>query len=175
MAWHEGIFELIDMRTFSNLWFWIALAVLWSSTSHFVLGVPWDLVQRAARKRGQAMADMNDITRVNVNRILFYAEVSGVWLAAITCFALTMLAILGFIYRIELCQALFLMGFPISIVGILSIKAAYRIRDNNLMDDPLINQLRWYRFLFQAIAMVAIFVTSMWGMFQLFTVSVLNS
>ena len=25
----DTIFEVIDMRSFSNLWFWIALAVVW--------------------------------------------------------------------------------------------------------------------------------------------------
>ncbi len=44
------IFDLIDMRSFSNLWYWIALAVTWSSTSHWVLGVPFDMVLRARRK-----------------------------------------------------------------------------------------------------------------------------
>ena len=45
----RNVFELIDMRSFSNLWFWIALAVLWSSVSHWVLGVPWDMVMRARK------------------------------------------------------------------------------------------------------------------------------
>ncbi|MEC7258626.1 MAG: component of SufBCD complex, partial [Pseudomonadota bacterium] len=49
MDWYSSIFELIDMRSFSNLWFWIALAVTWSTTSHWVLGVPFDMVNRARR------------------------------------------------------------------------------------------------------------------------------
>ena len=48
--------EIIDLRSFSNLWFWIALAVMWSSTSHWVLGIPHDMIQRAKREGGQAMA-----------------------------------------------------------------------------------------------------------------------
>jgi hypothetical protein len=47
------VFEVIDMRSFSNLWYWIALAVLWSSTSHWVLGVPFDMIQRARRRAGR--------------------------------------------------------------------------------------------------------------------------
>ena len=49
MNWYELLNEMIDMRSFSNLWFWIALAVMWSTTSHWVLGVPFDMVIRAAR------------------------------------------------------------------------------------------------------------------------------
>ncbi len=29
MDWYATVFELIDMRSFSNLWYWIALAVVW--------------------------------------------------------------------------------------------------------------------------------------------------
>ncbi|MCU0909379.1 MAG: component of SufBCD complex, partial [Rhodobacteraceae bacterium] len=31
MDWYLTVFEVIDMRSFSNLWYWIGLAVLWSS------------------------------------------------------------------------------------------------------------------------------------------------
>ncbi|MEM9756043.1 MAG: component of SufBCD complex, partial [Pseudomonadota bacterium] len=32
--------DVIDLRSFSNLWYWIVLAVFWSSASHWGLGVP---------------------------------------------------------------------------------------------------------------------------------------
>jgi hypothetical protein len=68
---HETIFELIDMRSFSNLWFWIALAVVWSTASHWVLGVPYDMVLRARRVDGLAEVDLEDMVRININRILY--------------------------------------------------------------------------------------------------------
>ena len=81
MNWYDSVFEVIDMRSFSNLWYWIGLAVLWSSVSHWVLGVPHDMILRARReKEGQAMDDLHDLVRVNVNRILFIAEVD-LWVA----------------------------------------------------------------------------------------------
>ena len=49
MDWYDTVFEVIDMRSFSNLWYWIGLAVLWSSVSHWVLGVPYDSILRAKR------------------------------------------------------------------------------------------------------------------------------
>ena len=57
----DTLVELIDMRSFSNLWFWIALAVVWSSASHWILGVPIDLVYRAGRIGGQAERDLEDL------------------------------------------------------------------------------------------------------------------
>ena len=46
MDFYASVSEVIDLRSFSNLWFWIALAVMWSTVSHWVMGVPWDMVQR---------------------------------------------------------------------------------------------------------------------------------
>jgi len=175
LQWHQSVFELIDMRSFSNLWFWIALAVLWSTTSHWVLGVPYDLIQRAGRKGGQAMEDLHDLTRVNVNRILFIAGQSGTVLMVFVPFVVTVLGLLGFFYRVEFCQALFLMALPLSIVAALSWRTAYRIQTHGFQDETLIKTLRRHRMAVQAVAMLAIFSTGMWGMYQLLSVGVMHS
>mgnify|MGYP007079516823 CR=1 FL=1 len=174
MNWHQTIFELIDMRSFSNLWFWIALAVLWSTTSHWVLGVPFDLVQRARRDGGQAEIDLEDLVRINVNRLLNLAQVSGLWVLGFVCFFLTGLALTGFFYRLEIAQALFLLGFPMSIVGVMSISTAHRIEREALKGEDLRRRLGRHRFFTQVIGMISIFVTAMWGMFQNLTLGPLG-
>ena len=121
MDWYQTLFEMIDMRSFSNLWFWIALAVMWSTASHWVLGVPFDMVLRARRYGGEAEADLEDIVRINVNRMLYISQVSGLWLLGLGFFALTSLVLLGFVYGIEFAQALLLLGLPMSLVGLLSL------------------------------------------------------
>jgi len=108
------IFELIDMRSFSNLWFWIALPVMWSSASHWVLGVPFDMVMRARKHGGQAEIDLEDIVRINVNRLLYIGQVSGLWLMGFGCFLMTGLGLLGFVYPMELAQAWWLVVFSLS-------------------------------------------------------------
>jgi len=80
LDWYQTVFELIDMRSFSNLWYWIALAVVWSTTSHYVLGVPYDMITRAKRSGGEAEADLHDLVRVNVNRLLYIAGAAGLWI-----------------------------------------------------------------------------------------------
>ena len=124
MDWYQTLFEMIDMRSFSNLWFWIALAVMWSTASHWVLGVPFDMVLRARRYGGEAQADLEDIVRINVNRLLYISQVSGLWLLGLGFFVLTSLVLLGFVYAIEFAQALLLLGFPMSLVGLLSLSTA---------------------------------------------------
>lgn len=166
MDWHETIFELIDMRSFSNLWFWIALAVVWSTASHWVLGVPFDMVARAKRYGGQASDDLDDLIRINTNRLLFIGHVSGLWLLGLTCFMLTGLALLGFVYDVEFAQAAFLLGFPMSGVGALNLSTARLIQAEEAQGALLWKRLSRHRTYVQAIGMVSIFVTALWGMYQ---------
>jgi len=163
----DNVFELIDLRSFSNLWFWIALAVTWSTASHWVLGVPWDMAMRARRGHGEtAMADFEDMVRINTDRLLYVAGQSGTLLAGLVAFVLTSLAILGFFYGNEFSQALFLLGFPLTGVGLLSLRTAHQIRAEAPQGDALITRLSRHRLAVQVIGMVSIFVTAMWGMYQ---------
>jgi hypothetical protein len=113
---------------------------------------------------GEAEEDLRDMVRVNVNRLLHIAEASGLWLLALACFALTTLAIVGFVYGIEFAQALFLLAFPLSIVFALSLRTAHRIRAAD--GEGLHRVLVRHRLSVQGIGVVSIFVTAMWGMWQ---------
>ncbi len=163
---HQTVFELIDMRSFSNLWYWIALAVVWSSASHYVLGVPWDLAMRARRKGGDALSDFESMVRINVNRILYISEVSGLLITGFAFFVMTTLALLAFVYANEFAQAVFLLAFPVSIVGLLSVYTARAIDRRALTGHDLYRRLHLHRIATQAIGMVAIFVTALFGMLQ---------
>ncbi len=174
MDWYESVFELIDMRSFSNLWFWIALAVLWSSVSHWVLGVPWDMVLRARKEQdGEAVDDLMDLVRINVNRILYITQASGLLTVGFISFALTAMFTLGFFYHNEFAQALFLLGFPTAMVALLSVSTAQKIRKLEPEGEVLFKRLSLHRVFTQIIGMVSIFVTAIWGMLQNMTASVL--
>jgi hypothetical protein len=164
--WTQTLFEVIDFRSFSNLWFWIVLAVVWSSASHWVLGVPFDLIIRARRHGGQALTDLEDMVRVNVNRLLYIAEMSGLWLAGLVTFILTLLFILAVWYRVEFAQAVILLVTPMTIVGAMSLVTAYRIRTEGPHGEALFQALVRHRLRTQIVGMVAIFVTAMFGMYQ---------
>jgi hypothetical protein len=166
LEWYHIVFELIDMRSFSNLWYWIALAVLWSSASHWVIGVPFDMVSRARRHGGQAEADLDTLAAVNARRLLYIADVAGLWLVAAGAFVLTALAILGFGYGVEFAQAVVLMALPMTIVFALSVRTARRITALQEGGAALRRRLAWHRLAIQGIGMVAILVTAMFGMYQ---------
>ena len=160
----KTLLEVIDMRSFSNIWYWIVLAVVWSTSSHWVLGVPYDVIVRARRHGGQAYQDLEDLVRVNVTRILYIARVSGLWLLAFVMFLLTVLATLAFWYNIEFAQSVVLIAVPLTGVGLLSVGTATRIRQEEPEGPLLFKRLVRHRFWTQVIGMLSIFVTAMFGM-----------
>lgn len=175
MDFYSNIFELIDMRSFSNLWFWISLAVLWSTASHWVLGVPYDMVTRARRSGGQAEQDLEDLVRINTNRLLFISQVSGLWILGLGCFLLTGLALTGFVYGLEISQALFLLGFPMAIVGLLSVSTARLIHLEQAAGEQLWKRLGRHRLYVQITGVISIFITALWGMYQNLSIGPLTS
>ncbi len=166
LDFYTSVFELIDMRSFSNLWFWIALAIMWSTASHWVLGVPFDMVLRARRHGGQTEQDLEDLVRINTNRMLMIARVSGLWLLMLGCFVLTLLGLTGFLYGLEIAQALFLLGLPMSLVGLLSLSTARLIQQEDASGEHLRKRLSRHRLYVQMIGVASIFVTALWGMYQ---------
>ncbi|KQB17171.1 component of SufBCD complex [Rhodobacter capsulatus] len=165
----QTIFDLIDMRSFSNLWYWIALAVTWSTASHYVLGVPFDLILRARRRGGPVAEDMLMLTAVNVRRLLSIGREAGVMLTLVTSFLLSLILGLGFVFRIEFAQAVALILVPLSGVGLLSLRTAARL-EPVLAEAPEVEVvariLLRHRVSVQAIGMGSICFTALWGMFQ---------
>lgn len=138
---------------------------MWSSVSHWILGVPNDLIQRARRTGGEAEADLENLVRINCNRLVFISNVTGLWLLFFVCFALTGLGVLGFVYWVEFAQAIFLLAFPLSLVGMLSISSARLYQLEQSSGEALYKLLNRHRLYTQVIGMFAIFVTALWGMF----------
>lgn len=174
MNWFDSVFLMIDMRSFSSLWYWIGIAVIWSSASHWVLGIPFDVVQRARRSGGQAQDDLETLVRINTGRILYIAQISGLWIMGFSFFLLTVLALLGFLYRIEFAQAVFLILAPMCVVGAMSLRTARRIAAEGDKGPGLYRRLMFHRVAVQAVGVVSIFVTSMWGMWHNMHVNVLG-
>lgn len=169
-----AIFDLIDMRSFSNLWFWIALAVMWSTVSHWVIGVPFDMITRARRHEGQAQVDLEDLVRINTGRLLYIGQMAGLWLLGLACFIHSSLIILGFIYWMEFAQAVFLLLFPMTLVWLLSLNTARLIVDLELAGEDLRKRLTRHRLYVQMLGVVSIFITAMFGMYMNFTHSILG-
>lgn len=166
LDFYKIVLELIDLRSFSNLWYWIMLGVMWSSASHWVLGVPFDMIQRAHRHGGQAAADLETMVRINADRLLHVMRTSGSWLTGLGSFLLTVLAVLGFGYRIEFAQAVLFLVAPLTVLMLMSVRQAGLIEAGAGSGEALYTRLRRHRMGTQVLGMVSIFITSLWGMWQ---------
>lgn len=164
MDFFDLVTEVIDLRSFSNLWYWIVLAILWSSMSAWTIGVPYHLVTRTRRGDAQAEVDMLVLTRMNAERNILYAETSGAWAMGFSTFILTGLFITGWVYSVEFCQAVFLLLCPSMIVVGLGVWTSQRLKDDDYQHVPQI--LRQHRTMVQMLGVVFIFITAFWGMYQ---------
>lgn len=171
---YQTVLEVIDLRSFSNLWYWIALAVLWSSASHWLLGVPFDMIQRARRQGGQAEADVEAMVAINMRRILNITRTAAVPMFAVAGFLLTVLAMMAFWFGVEFAQAVFFLFAPMVLVGWLSVHTAVKIEGGEGSGPALYRRLMIYRRLVQVVGMVSIFITSLFGMYQNLNISILN-
>jgi hypothetical protein len=166
--------DVIDLRSFSNLWYWIALATLWSSVSHWVLGVPHDMIQRARREGGQAQTDVEDLARININRLLNVVETGGWVLPGTAAFWLSVFLVLGFWYDVEFAQALVLLIGPLLLVVWVSIRSSRKIMAEGGTGDALFRRLTIHRRVVQVIGVLSITVTAFYGTWQNLSVSILN-
>ena len=139
---------------------------MWSTASHWVMGVPFDMIVRAKKYEGQAELDLQDIVRVNVNRLLYIGHVSGLWMLGFGCFVLSALALLGFVYEVEFAQAVFLLALPMAILFGLSLRTAHAIAFANPQGEVLRAKLLRHRLYTQFLGVLSIFTTALWGMYQ---------
>jgi hypothetical protein len=164
--------EVIDLRSFSNLWYWIVLAILWSSLSHWTLGVPYHIVTRARRGDERASHDMRALAEINGARILAVTDQSAPVLLGFAVFVATGLAVTGWLYRVEFLQALFLLIFPAMLVGAITVLTARKLRRTGYED--VARDLRLHRIYVQMLGVVFIFLTAFWGMYTNVTVGPLG-
>lgn len=174
MNFYQILTEVIDLRSFSNLWYWIGLAVLWSSLSRVLLGAPYDMVRRARKQGGQMQQDVEAIVAIIVRRWLSLARAAAVPLLFIISVVLTMLFLLAFWFWIEFAQAVFFLLAPMVPVGWLTLHTALKVETGESRGEALFRRLLIHRRAVQMIGMVTIFVTALFGMWQNFSISVLH-
>lgn len=166
MGLFDTVLDVIDARSFSSIWYWLVVATAWSVASHRVVGVPWDVIARAERLRGEAEDDLHAVLRIHVLRLLRAVDAAGLWMLGLGTAALTSLALLGFLYWVEMAQALFLLALPMGVVALMTVGAARDLAAGRAPEERLYVRLRRHRLGVQAIGAASIFVTALWGMYQ---------
>lgn len=130
----DGLLPLLDTRSFASLWYWLALAIVWSVSTRGVLGVPPDVIARArTRAAAEGQSDpapealvLLDWLSLTVPRMRLSGR-EGAGLLGVAMFGLTVLALLGFRYGFELPQALSLLLMPLALLALVRLRLARRM------------------------------------------------
>lgn len=147
--------EFIDLKSFWSVWYWIFSVVTWSMLSHWTLGVPFDMLIRAERKGGVFAEHCDALIEINMARLIYYFDLGGVYMAGFVGFILSALATLGFMLRVEIFLAIFVLAFPTMIITAFGVRFAYIARDAGWQGAQLRQKLRWRRTWNQVIGMIA--------------------
>ena len=124
------------------------------------------MIHRARREGGQAEVDLEDLARINTNRLLHVVDRGLYAVIGMAAFWLTFLGVLGFYYDVEFAQAIFLLMAPMSVVVWRSVLVSRRIAGGDNQGEALYGQLIWHRRVTQSIGMLAVTLTALYGTWQ---------
>ncbi len=167
----EGFYEeVIGSRSFASVWYWIVFALVWTRTTHWTLGVPYEDARLGRRLGGQHQTDFETLIEINVRKTLAVFDNHNVIYTAFAAFFLATIFVLGFYFGIQFMQAGFLLIFPLALVGIFSIRLAHHLEQSPLHGPDLYRAYVMHRRIKQMVGAVAIMFSAFWGVSQtLFT------
>ncbi|MEM8539004.1 MAG: component of SufBCD complex [Pseudomonadota bacterium] len=165
MDFTQAIVQFIELRTFSNVWYWLVVAVTWAMASHWLIGVPFDMLFRARRAQGPAMDDLHVIVELQVRRITYFDDLVGPFVIAFGAFFVSGVGMLGFFYGIEIAQGAFVLLAPLSFIGLINLRLAQKLRAAPLVGPDLVRHLFKVRLWTQMIGALALFFTAIYGMY----------
>lgn len=180
MLQFDGFIGLLDSRSFGTIWYWLVFAWFWWRTGLHVIGVPFDVVAKAHRAFTTKSEDRQEILilldwlSLTVSRWQIGSGLGAIFLG-ICCFVLTSLGFLGFLYDLEMAQALILLLLPLAVVLWLRLRLARKllwlIQDAQSAARPAIDvggeaarKMVWHRRIVSLIAIIAAMLAGAWGM-----------
>ena len=158
--------EVIGSRSFASVWYWIVFALIWTRTTHWTLGVPYEDARMAQRLGGQHQIDFETMIDINTRKTVAMFAEYNVIMTALATFLLATIFMLGFYFNIQFMQAGFLLLFPLSVIGVMSVRFAFRLAGDPLTGKPLFKAYVFHRRLKQIIGGVAILIATFWGVSQ---------
>lgn len=162
----DSFLDLITLRSFSNIWYWLMVTVYWGHVMQAPLGVPAEYLRAARAGDRVAAADLSTLAVIGARRRLGDEARSPAWRVALWAFLLTALGSLSLGYGIEIAQAVFLIAAPAGLVAWFTDHAARRIltsADPTGEAGPILGQLKLR---LQILGIVAVFVTALWGSYH---------
>lgn len=128
----EAILTMLDSRSFGSVWFWVLLALAWTLAGRRVAGVPVDVIAAASRAARDGTAQPAALALLDWLSLTLprwrVPGADGAVILGVSAFALTTLALLGFVYDLEMARALVLLLLPLGLAFALELRLARRLR-----------------------------------------------
>lgn len=175
----NSLIGFLDSRSFMTIWYWLALVGMWSATGRSIMGIPSDVVARAraALAAGQG-DDPSVLTLLDWLSLVLprwrLGTTEGAVFLGLTSFGLTSLVVLGFVFWLELAQAMFLLLMPFWLLFWMRVRLARRVTP--LVDAAQLGQIppdkaardaarmmTWHRRWITVLSMVSVLTTVLWG------------
>lgn len=149
-----------DTASFLSIWYWGLSVLVWTRVTGRALGVPHDMLLRAARLP-EVAARVDVLAHITAERARGIAGTAGPFLAALAGFCLAALAVLGFVFQIELARALTPLAFPLALIAARTARLAEAVKTDDLRGEALRRRLSRHRAMNQVIAVLALFAAAL--------------
>ena len=154
------ISEFLDFSTFFSIWYWVFLALAWSSRTHWTLGAPFDSVVRAEKRGGRWEDDLDAIVHAMAARFAMFMQHGGPWVVGIAMFLLAGLVTACVVTQNEMVRGITAFAVPMMIAEFGDIRLALRIERTGLRGYDLRRALVWRRFLNQVTGLFSLILAA---------------
>lgn len=165
------LIEIMSLRSFISVWFWVVVAIFWTSVCNQVLGVAYDMIAAAKRGDGKMAQDVAVIATIGARQSLAVADPLSLFVAY---FAVASCLTAGFLLGSEIFAASSFIALPWLILGGLRRKTALYVLEHSDRVDLVLARLIKHRKITHYWAILFIFLTALYGLGHAFTYSVLN-
>jgi len=157
--------NILTSNSFDNPWYWLLVAILWVRAIQWTLGIPSD-VMRAARS-GDALAhsDALALMDMHIRSVTRDFNQFGMVLVLMTCFVLASFATLGFWNDVTMLQGVFLISFPMVIIGGMDIRLSLRLQKQPVEWADICRIYRRQRRMKFALALLFLMISMLWSLF----------
>lgn len=163
--------EIVSLRSFVSIWFWVVTAVFWTLASGRVLGVPYELMARARAGDGKAGDDAAALAEIHARLDLSNGDSFSLFLAF---FLVALCLTAGFYLGHEVFAAASFFALPWLILGFLRRKTALYVLGHGGDVPAILARLFRQRRMTQVLAFVFILVSALYGLIHDLNRSVLH-
>jgi hypothetical protein len=150
------IAEVISLRSFSNIWYWLALAAFWTWAMGQVMGVSNALLRQSLR--GES-ADLERLAQIQAQVWLTRWQRGQVWIVTFGTAALGLISVLAFFSGSEFAQAVWFIAMPYALIWLIWLRLALLIMREKPQAGALVRVMFNTKNHVQIIGFAFIFIT----------------